>query len=258
MKSKLALVILTSFLACVSIGQDISKADIIKFKIKSITTIYGDGKVKYIEFYNDKGALIKQGFLDDGKQLHIYRELLYNDSLQIVEERTYTSTGDTNRITKYYYDDKNQLLKKESIFSGEVDATWTYKYDDNGNKISETQTSGTMGNSLTNYKYDSNNLLVQEDKSNKTIGKEEQVNYKYSEKQQIIQKKTRLYYFNTTITLTYNYEAGKLSNLLEKSSNGISSIISYEYNDKGLLVSHTWKDSLSKTPQRTTYQVSFN
>jgi hypothetical protein len=257
MKSKLTLVIFTFFLASISVGQDISKADIIKFKIKSVTTIDGDGTTKYTEFYNDKGDFIKQGSLDENEQLHIDRELLYNDSSQLIEERKYGSKGDINGITKYYYDNKNQPLKKESISLGEVDATWTYQYDDNGNKISETQTSGTMGNSLTKYKYDSNNLLVQEDKSNNTIGKEERVNYKYNEKEQVIQKKTKSYYFNTTITLTYNYnEAGKLTNLLEKSSNGVSSMTSFEYDDKGLLVSDTWKNSLSKTPQKTTYQIS--
>ena len=65
-------------------------------------------------------------------------------------------------------------------------------------------------------------------------------------------------YFNTTITLTYSYnDAGKLTKLFEKSSNGVSSTTLYEYNDKGLLISETWESSISKTPQKTTYQISF-
>lgn len=258
MKSKLFLILLCFFLVKVSAGQEISKPDIVKFKIKSITTIDGDGKIKYTEFYNDKGDFTKQGSLNDNKQIQINRELFYNDSSQLIEERTYTSGGDINGLTKYYYNEKNQLSKKESISFGQVDATWAYDYDEKGNKITETQTSGTMGNSLTKYKYDANNLLVQEDKSNNTIGKEERVNYKYNDKKQITEKKTKSYYFNTTIILTYYYnEAGKLTKLIEKSSNGVSSTTNYDYNDKGLLVSDTWEDSLSKTPQKTIYKINF-
>jgi hypothetical protein len=118
--------------------------------------------------------------------------------------------------------------------------------------------SGTMGNSVTKYKYDEKSLLIQEDKSNNSIGKEERVNYKYNDKGQIIEKKTKAYYFNTTITLTYSYnDPGKLTKLFEKSSNGVSSTTLYEYNDKGLLISDMWESSISKTPQKTTYQISF-
>lgn len=258
MKSKIFLFLFSFFLAQVSAGQEINKSDIVKFKIKSITTIDGDGKIKYKEFYNEKGDFVKQGSLNDNKQLQVDRELFYSDSSQLIEERTYTSSGDINTTSKYYYNDKKQLSKKEYIQFGEISATWTYEYDDKGNKISETQTSGTMGNSLTKYKYDDKGFLIQEDKSNSTIGKEERVNYKYNDKGQIIEKKTKAYYFNTTITLTYSYnDVGKLTKLFEKSSNGVSSTTLYEYNDKGLLISDTWESSLSKTPQKTTYQINY-
>ena len=114
--------------------------------------------------------------------LHGARELFYNDSSQLIEERTYTSNGDINTTSTYYYNDKNKLFKKEYISFGEVSATWIFKYDGKGNKITETQTSGTMGNTLTKYKYDDKSFLIQEDKSNNTIGQEERINYKYNEK----------------------------------------------------------------------------
>ena len=258
MKSKIFLILLSFFLVQVSAGQEISKPDILKFKIKSITTIGGDGNTKYTEFYNDKGDFIKQGSLNKNKLLQIDRELFYNDSSQLIEERTYTSSGDVNRTSKYYYNDKNQLFKKEYIQFGEVSATWTIEYGVNGNKVSEMQTSGTMGNSVTKYKYDDKSFLIQEDKTNNTIGKEERINYKYNDKGHVIEKKTKAYYFNTTITLTYTYnDTGKLTKLYEKSSNGVSSTTLYEYNDKGLLISDTWESSISKTPQKATYQISF-
>ncbi len=101
MKSKIFLILLFFFLVQVSIGQEISKLDIVKFKIKSITTIDGDGKIKCTEFYNDKGDLIKQGSLNDNKQLQIDRELFYNDSSRLIEERTYINGGDINTTLKY-------------------------------------------------------------------------------------------------------------------------------------------------------------
>ena len=258
MKSKIFLILLSFFIVQFSVGQEIGKPDIAKFKIKSITTIDGDGKIKHTEFYNKKGDFIKQGSLNENKQLQIDRELFYNDSSQLIEERTYTNSGDINTTSKYYYNNKNQLIKKEYIQFSEVSATWTFEYDEKGNKFSETKTSGTMGNSVTKYKYNDKAFPIQEDKSNSSIGKEERINYKYSAKGQIIEKKTKAYYFNTTITLTYYCnDAGKLIKLFEKSSNGVSSTTLYEYNDKGLLISNTWESSISKTPQKTTYQISF-
>jgi hypothetical protein len=242
----------------VSFGQDISKSDIAKFKIKSITTIDSDGRIKYSQFYNDRGDFIKQVSFNDNKQLHIDREFFYNDSSQLIEERTYTSSGEINATSKYYYNDKKQLVKKEYIQFEKVSATWILVYDEKGNKTSEEQISGTMGNTVTKYKYDTNGFLLQEDKSNNSIGKEERVNYKYNDKGQITEQKTKSYYFNTTITLTYFYNsADKLSKLVEKSSNGVSSTTMFEYNDKGLLVSDTWENSISKTPLKTTYQIAF-
>jgi hypothetical protein len=257
-KTNIFLILLSFFLAKVSTGQEISKPDIAKFKIKSITTIDGDGKAKYALFYNDKGNLIKQGLLNNHKQLQVDRELFYNDSSQLIEERTYTSSGDINSTSKYYYNDKKQLSKKEYIQFDHVSATWTLEYDDKGKKVSETKSSGTMGNSITKYKYDERVFLIQEDKSNDSIGKEERVSYKYNGRGQIIEKKTKAYYSNTTITLKYTYnDAGKLTKIFEKSSNGVSSTTLYEYNDKGLLISNTWESLISKTPQKTTYQISF-
>lgn len=137
MKSKIFLILLSFFLVQVLIGQRISKPDIAKFKIKSITTIDGEGKIKYTEFYNEKGDFIKQGSLNDNKQVQIDKEFFYNDSSQLIEDRTYTSSGDINTTSNYYYNNKNRLIKEEHIQFGEVSATWTFEYDEKGNKISE-------------------------------------------------------------------------------------------------------------------------
>ncbi|RYU94960.1 hypothetical protein [Emticicia agri] len=259
MKSRVFLILFSSFLVNISIGQEISKSDIIKFKIKSIEKIDSEGNIEFINFYNNKGDLIKSSSLNDNKSLQTDRELFYNDSSQLIEERKYTSIGDTNTISKYYYNSKNQLIKKEYISLGEVSATLIFDYDDKGNTISAKQTSELMGNNLTKYRYDNENFLIEEDKSNNTIGKEERINYKYNDNKQIIEKKTKVYYFNTTITSTYTYnDAGKLSKIFEKSSNGVSSTKIYQYNDKGILINELWESSISKTPHKTTYQINFD
>ena len=72
-KSKTFLIILSLFFIQVALGQKISKTDIHKFKIKSISTIDEEGKIKFTEFYNDEGNFIKQGSLNKEQTLQINR-----------------------------------------------------------------------------------------------------------------------------------------------------------------------------------------
>ena len=256
MKLKTLLTTLTCFTVLTSFGQEISKTDILKFKIKSITTFDSDGEVKFVKFYNSKGDFIIEKTLNDDKKLQIRRERLYNGTNQLIEEQRFTSDGDINLTIKYFYDTQNKLIKKESIKLGQIDATWTFQYDKNGNKITETQTSEIIGNSLTKYEYDANRLLIQEDKSNNSIGKEERINYKYSDKRQLIEKKTKAFYFNTILISTYIYnDTERLIKQVEKSSNGVSSTTDHKYNDNGLLVSEIWQGSIGKIPHQTTYKI---
>jgi hypothetical protein len=114
-----------------------------------------------------------------------------------------------------------------------------------------------MGNSVTIFKY-LGKQLIEEETTTESIGKEEKITYKYNDKGLLIEKKTKQFYFNTTITLTYSYNVSdKLVQLDEKSSNGVSSKTTYQYNDKGLLVSDVWKSSLGKTSNKTRYIVEF-
>jgi hypothetical protein len=258
MKSKILIMVLIICAINFTFGQEISKSDIVNFKIKSITTIDSDKNIKFVNFYNDKGNIIKQSSPADNKKLKTDREYFYDDSLKLIKEVSYNFKGDSNSIWKYFYNKKNQLIRKESTSSGEIDAFWTYEYDEKGNKLIEKQTSETIGNTSTKYKYDADNLIIWEEKLNKLIGKEEKVDYKYSVKKQLIEKKTKSYYFNTTITLTYLYDnKDKLIKLLEKSSNGVSSTTTFEYDKNGLLSSNIWESSLGKIPHKTTYQIKF-
>lgn len=246
----------TIFLTTILYGQEITKQDIVKFKIKSITTIDGDDHVKSIDYYNGTGDLIKIGEKYED-EIRIRRQFIYKNQL-LTEERALDYKGDILHTNKYYYNSKSLLTKKENVSSdNSIDGTWTYEYDESGNKIKETKKSGTMGNSVTLFKY-LGNQLIEEETTTESIGKENKISYKYNDKGLLIEKKTKQFYFNTTITLTYTYnDSDKLVQLDEKSSNGVSSKTTYQYNDKGLLVSDIWKSSLDKTSSKTRYIVEF-
>jgi hypothetical protein len=52
---------------------------------------------------------------------------------------------------------------------------------------------------------------------------------------------------------TYN-EKGKLTKLVDKSSNGIRSTTNYKYDKNELLISESWKGSFSKEESITNYK----
>ncbi|AKQ46890.1 hypothetical protein TH63_16625 [Rufibacter radiotolerans] len=72
-----------------------------------------------------------------------------------------------------------------------------------------------------------------------------------------MEMKTKYYFSGTTLTQTYEYnEVGKLKQLKDKSSNGVSMVIIYTYNEKGLLISDTWRGSLGKKAYTTHYIIN--
>jgi len=254
MNNHLRLTLGAIFLTTILYGQEITKEEIAKFKIKSITTIDGDNHVQSIEYYDEIGDLIKEGRKDDDGNTEIWKVFIYDKNKKLVEER-FLNKGNIDKWIKYSYNSSSQLTKKEMIESGnQVSATWTYE-NDNNNRTKEKKKSGTIGSGETIYTY-SGTQLMQEETTNETIGKEEKITYKYNDKGKVIEKKSKHFYFNTTITLTYTYDdIGRLTQLDEKSSNGVSSKTTYQYDDKGLLTSHIWKSSLSKTSSKTRYVI---
>ncbi len=252
------LILLTFFISEYSFGQTISKSDILKFKIKTVKTIDGEGKIEKIEFFDTKGNLHKEGSMGEDNKIQINKEYIYDKNESLVEKRTFDFKGDIHTTTKHSYDNQNKLVKSEFSRFGELDETLTFEYDTNGNRIKETQTSVTMGNSFTKFKYNLDNLLIQEEKTDSSIGKEERVTYNYNPTKQLKEKNTLSYYFNTIIKLTYTYnDKGSLIKLLENSSNGVSSTKTYLYNDKNLLISDSWTGSIGKMTHKTTYEISY-
>ena len=257
MTNRLLLTFWAIFMTTVLYGQQITKEEIRKFKIKSITTIDADGRVQSIDLYDSDGDLVRVDDKGDDGKVYTRKELHFNDQKLITEEVTHTADGRIHRIMKFLYNDKNQLTRKESYNPNKVDGTWTYEYDPEGHKIRETKSSGTMGNSVTVFKY-LGMRLIEEETTDDTIGKEERITYKYNKKGQLTRKKSMHFYFNTTITEKYVYDkSGKLVERKERSSNGVSSTTTYQYDDRGLLISDIWKGSLGDTQNRTTYIIEF-
>jgi hypothetical protein len=235
MNNYLSLTIATVLLSTFLYGQEVSKKDIVEFKIKSITTIDGDDHVQSIDYYDEAGDLIKIGRKGDDNSTEIWKVFIYDKSKLLTEERFLKSNGEIDKWIKYTYNSKLQLSKKEMVESdNQVSALWTYENDTNNNRTKETKRSGLIGNGETVYTYLGNQLL-QEEITNETIGKEQKITYKYNDNGQVIEKKTKHFYFNTTITITYTYDDyAKLVQLAEKSSNGVSSKTKYQYDEKGL------------------------
>jgi hypothetical protein len=260
MNLKVLFLILTPLLTIISFGQELTKAEIVKNKVRSVTTIDKDGKAMLIDFFDDRGNIIRSGSIGNNEKLQITREFLYNEAGQIFEERAIGNNGDITFIFRYVYNAQNQLVKTEhSDIKGDFSSFWTYEYDIKGNRVREVQRSATMGNSETRYKYNFNSLLTEEEKWSNTIGKEEKVSYKYNDKKQLVEKKTKHFFGGATITLVYSYnEIGKLIKLSEKSSNGVSSVTTYNYDINGLLISSIWRSSLSKNVHETTYKLSID
>ncbi|KAA3440031.1 RHS repeat domain-containing protein [Rufibacter hautae] len=255
MKIKL-LIILALLSLPKAYSQEISKEEILKYGIETITAVDEDGK-QLIKFFNAKGDIIKAGEVEKSGTLTINEEYRYIGFGQLDEIIKFDTDGRIHSIIKHQYNAQGQLVKAELLDDGKVDVTWTYTYDTAGNRIKETEDSNTSGNYVTVFKYENNSLLIEEDKSNDTIGKEEKVSYKYNDRKQLIEKRTKDYFSGTTLTQTYQYnEEGKIKQLKDKSSNGVSMVITYTYDEKGLLISDSWKGSLSKEAYTTFYIVN--
>lgn len=254
MKKISIILFLTFCITAALFGQEITKEEIIKFKIKSITSMDGDGKVNKIDYYNDKGNLIKIGEEVNGK-IVIRKEYVYDLNNLLVDERILNPKGELHHVNHYFYNPIHQLIKKESK---KFNTTWEYEYDEVGNKIKETRKSGTEGNnSVIDYKYVDKRLAT-ELTTDDELGKEKYTEYKYNLKGQLIESKTKYFYFKTTIKLIYTYNAdGKLFQTDERPSNGVASKTIYQYDNNGLMISDTWRGSTGKLPIKTNYQFEY-
>jgi hypothetical protein len=256
MNCHLKLTLAAIFVSTILYGQAITKEEIIKYKVKSITAIDENEAVKSIEYFNDNGEIVR---IDDNDE-KTRKEFVYDSNRLLTEERTYATDDTTNKIMKFDYDKIGQLIKRELFSDGKVTTTWIYEYDHNGNRIKESQ-SGTMVNSVTVFKYEGSKL-IKEDKTKEAFGKEETTSYKYNKSGQLAKMESRIYSTNTIFTVKFSYdEKGKIIKIdtkqITNSSYIASSKTTYQYNEKGLLEAMTYKDPLDNKLSMTRYIIVF-
>jgi hypothetical protein len=240
-----------------SLSQEVAKADIQKFRIKSITTIEDNGDVKSIEYFNEAGDKVKV-YEVTKRDTILQRGFTYTNGL-LTEELVYTTQGKAHQANKYTYNTANQLIKKEyfSQPKNELSASEEFFYDNSGRVVKEIDKSHNIVEDECIFEYEEGRLSAEEI-TNKTIGRQERTTYKYDETGKLIRKKKNHFYFNTVITTKYTYDdSGRLTIEREKSSAGPSSTVFYQYNEEGLLQSYTWKSSFGKESYKTTYLPTF-
>jgi hypothetical protein len=238
-------------------AQEITKADILKFKIKSITTIEEDGSVKSVNRYNELGDLVMI-FDKKGDELKLREDFNYNGKGSVLLNTVYNTDGSIWNSIKYFYDSAGRLARRELYnWKNSLEGVKIYEYDTYGNKIKEVSNSKTSGNAVTVFNYE-NSRLIEEEVINETIGKEEKSTYKYNRKGLLIEKKSRYYFGNTTIRLIYTYNtSGRLLQMKEKSNSGVSSVTIFQYTVDGLLLSERWQSAADKGGLTTTYIVEY-
>jgi hypothetical protein len=238
-------------------AQEITKAEILRFKIKSITTIDEDGSIKSIDQYNDKGDIKS---ISDKKDngVNLREDFQYDEKGSLLSNKIYATEGTPFQVIKYTYDSIGRLLKSELYnWKNSLEVVKSYAYDRDGNKIREIKNSKTSGNTITLYKYE-NGLLIGEEVTNEAIGKEEVSTYKYNKKGLLVGKKSRYYLGNTIIWLTYSYNAtGQLLRVKEKSNSGASSMTTFQYDSLGIRVSDRWQSSSDKSGLVTKYVIEY-
>ena len=236
-------------------GQEFTKADIIRHRIKSITILDEQGEVKKVSHYNEHGDLISTGTKVPAGLLKT-KELFYNDHKLLTEERNYNPIGNIHFTHRYSYNSKRQLVKKESIDSeNKVVASWNYEYDKDGNLVKETQNSLEEGNNFTRYKYHKGKL-TEEETTNETLGKEEKITFTYNDKNQLVEQKIKSYFTEATLTITFTYNPkGKLVCQEEASDAGKDGETVYDYDENGLLTRQTTHSVADNLTETTTYQI---
>jgi YD repeat-containing protein len=237
-------------------GQEFSKSEILKHKIKSITLFDESGGIKKVSHYNEEGNLISTG-VKAVANIVTNKELIYNDRKLLIEEKNFNPLGNLHFTHKFTYNSKKQLVKKETFDSENLlESSWLYEYDKKGNLEREMQKSKNLGNNETRYKYEKGRL-AEEETTNETLGKEEKITFKYNAKGQVIEQKIKSYFTSSTSTISFTYDGqGKLIREVDRTEDEVDGETVYEYDNQGLLQRYTTKNTDGLT-QVTTCKFEF-
>jgi hypothetical protein len=247
---RLLLSILILFQISASAQRGLDLIDISKFKIKKLSIIDIDGKMRWVHFYDEKGRILKTES-GTGQRMTDYS---YNDNGLLAELKTFTWQGAQQTLTqteKNTYDANNRLSKLEIIDDRKQVATWAYEYDAKGNKIKATKKVSGAVASIMLFDY-TNGKLVEERLSNQK-GLLEKTTYKYDANGFLTEKK----WVNTARPV--KMEVWKYTN--DSSGKRVeeqyffgrieAGTYQYQYNFNGLLES--WTSSSYGSESKTTY-----
>ena len=168
--------------------RGINLIDAPKFKIKKLSVIDIEGKMRWVHFYNEKGQILKT----ESGTGDLLSQYTYNEKGLLAETKTYSGTGSQQTLTKTEknsYGANNRLMKLEVIDQGTTIETWKFEYDDKGNKKKVTKL-GANGaiESITMFDYANGKQLIEERLSNQQ-GLLEKTTYKYDANGLLTEKK---------------------------------------------------------------------
>jgi hypothetical protein len=136
---------------------------------------------------------------------------------------------------RYYYNDKNTLVKKEEYLSNQLISIETFSYDSSNNLVKIEYIKGPYSE-MEVFEYDSNNLLVKHEWSDNEEGMAEITTFQYVNKQKTLEHWLDYEEGEPDGTIDYTYENGNEIEVIEKDGDGVITGIernSYEYDSTG-------------------------
>lgn len=251
--SKIANYILGMIFVATSLhGQNITKEEIQKFKIRSIVTFDDYTHMESTAHYDQGGNLVRTVCKKDGKILNTI-EFVYDSNRMLTTEKLILPTGEIKDIRRYVYNPHKQLVKEESYDSDfSVAGVWESEYDSLGNKVKCIQkTDALAGNAITYLRY-AGKQLVEEMVDDSIQGP--QIFYRYNDRGQLIEVNTKGAGYNLSDRYIYN-DSGKVIRVNEMTTAGKSGRRFFKYNSQGLLQKEIWQSLVGKDRHQITYTV---
>lgn len=136
---------------------------------------------------------------------------------------------------RYYYNDKNTLVKKEEYLSNQLISIETFSYDSFNNLVKIEYIEGPYSE-MEVFEYDSNNQLVKHEWSDNEEGMAEITTFQYVDKQKTLEHWLDYEEGEPDGTIDYTYENGNEIEVIEKDGDGVITGIernTYEYDSTG-------------------------
>jgi hypothetical protein len=156
-----------------------------------------------------------------------------------IESSTLIKGDTTGRtVTKYIYDDKGRLIKREDFLNAKNINNKTYKYEDSNMVKVELDRPGFSYLAYTEYLYDQNHQPIEKKEYQIRDGKTTSTKYSkyaYNDKKLVSETHQDHIDSKTIIQVDYSYDANnRLQNITAKTDT-LYAIINYEYKDTCLV-----------------------